>query len=254
MSFEACADLVRRGDPDRFLATMAAPVSARRVLFPLYAFNLEVARAPWVTNEPLIAQMRLQWWQDALDEIAGGDRVRRHEIATPLSEVLDRDAANDLGEVVSARYWDIEERAFTNTDDLFHHIGRTTGTLNRVAARLLGDCADHVVGDHAIAAGLANWLRAVPELRARGCQPLPDSSPEPMRYLAQDGLSRLEKARLARNQVPRPAGHVLLSGWQTGWILRRALSRPDLVEAGGLNPPPLRSRLSLMYRAASGRW
>ena len=46
--FSACAALVERGDPGRFRATMAAPLAARRVLFPLYAFNLEVARAPWV--------------------------------------------------------------------------------------------------------------------------------------------------------------------------------------------------------------
>ena len=35
---------------------MAAPVAARRVLFPLYAFNVEVARAPWVTQEAMIAE------------------------------------------------------------------------------------------------------------------------------------------------------------------------------------------------------
>ncbi|MCB1311397.1 MAG: squalene/phytoene synthase family protein, partial [Sedimentitalea sp.] len=63
---DACAGLVQRGDLERFMATMAAPVAARRVLFPLYAFNLEVARAPWVTQEPVIAEMRLQWWRDAL--------------------------------------------------------------------------------------------------------------------------------------------------------------------------------------------
>ena len=51
---------------------MAAPVEARRVLFPLYAFNVEVARAPWVTSEPMIGEMRLQWWRDALEEIARG--------------------------------------------------------------------------------------------------------------------------------------------------------------------------------------
>ena len=72
MSLQACADLVQRGDPDRFAAAMAAPVAARKVLFPLYAFNLEVARAPWVTEEPMIAEMRLQWWRDALGEIGGG--------------------------------------------------------------------------------------------------------------------------------------------------------------------------------------
>ena len=85
----ACADAVSRGDPSRFRATMAAPAAARAVLFPVYAFNLEVARAPWVTNEPMIAEMRMQWWRDALDEIATGATVRRHMVATPLSRILD---------------------------------------------------------------------------------------------------------------------------------------------------------------------
>ena len=55
MSFEACAALVEKADPLRFRAAMAAPVPARKVLFPLYAFNIEVARAPWVTQEAMIA-------------------------------------------------------------------------------------------------------------------------------------------------------------------------------------------------------
>lgn len=64
MSFDAdltaCAGLVERGDPDRFRAVMAVPVAARRILFPIFAFNIEVSRAPWVTQETVIAEMRLQ--------------------------------------------------------------------------------------------------------------------------------------------------------------------------------------------------
>ena len=41
-----CAGLVQRGDADRFMAIMAAPVSARAVLFLLFAMNIEVSRAP----------------------------------------------------------------------------------------------------------------------------------------------------------------------------------------------------------------
>ena len=74
----ACAALVEKADPDRFRAAMAAPVAARAVLFPLYALNVEVTRAPWVTQEPMLAEMRLQWWRDALQEIADGGPVRRH--------------------------------------------------------------------------------------------------------------------------------------------------------------------------------
>ena len=72
---------------------MAAPVAAREKLFPIYAFNVEVARAPWVASEPMIGEMRLQWWRDALEEIAEGKGVRQHEVTTPLASVLDSDGA-----------------------------------------------------------------------------------------------------------------------------------------------------------------
>ena len=77
MTVAACAELVQRGDPDRFLAVMAAPVGVRAQLLPLYAFNLEVARAPWVTQEPLIAEMRLQWWRDVVENAGSGVGVWR---------------------------------------------------------------------------------------------------------------------------------------------------------------------------------
>ena len=57
MSIDACAEMVRAGDPDRYLSAMTAPVASRARLLVLYAFNLEVARAPWVTKEEMIAEM-----------------------------------------------------------------------------------------------------------------------------------------------------------------------------------------------------
>ena len=44
----AVAGLVERGDPERWRSAMTAPPAARPGLMALYAFNLEVARAPWV--------------------------------------------------------------------------------------------------------------------------------------------------------------------------------------------------------------
>ncbi|MFM2390434.1 MAG: hypothetical protein RLZZ437_1989, partial [Pseudomonadota bacterium] len=83
MTVDACAAIVQRGDPDRFAAVMAAPRQARAPLLVLYAFNLEVARAPWVAKEPMIAEMRLQWWRDVLE----GPR-RAHEVAGPLHDLI----------------------------------------------------------------------------------------------------------------------------------------------------------------------
>src|SRR6056297_862931 len=138
MSLQACAEIVERGDPDRFLATMAAPPGARGVLFPLYAFNIEVSRAPWVTEEPMIAEMRLQWWRDALDEIAAGGPVRSHEVTLELARVLDAPAARALDRTVAARRWDIYKDPFEDAAHFEDYLDATAAELMWQAVRLLG--------------------------------------------------------------------------------------------------------------------
>ena len=140
----ACARLVERGDPDRFAAAMAAPVEARAVLFPVYAFNVEVARAPWVTQETMIAEMRLQWWRDALEEIREGKVVRRHEVVTPLSAVLDAEGAELLDRLVGARRWDVYRDAFEDAEHFSRYVEETSGHLLLAAGRALGTMPEAV--------------------------------------------------------------------------------------------------------------
>ena len=45
MSLGAIAERVQKGDPDRYLATMAVPPALRSDFLTLYALNLEAARA-----------------------------------------------------------------------------------------------------------------------------------------------------------------------------------------------------------------
>ena len=87
MSLQACADIVAKGDRDGFAAVMAAPVEARRILFPVQAFALEVAKAPWASQEPVIAQMRLQFWRDAVEEAEAG-KARLQEALERLSRLI----------------------------------------------------------------------------------------------------------------------------------------------------------------------
>ena len=250
----ACADLVRRADPSRFQATMAAPVAARSVLFPIYAFNVEVSRAPWVTSEPMIAEMRLQWWVDALEEIRGGGVVRRHEVVTPLARLLDVEGASLLIDLIAARQWDVGRDPFEDEEDFTRYIDATAGNLIRAAARALGPAEDTVLRDAGFALGLANWFRAIPALEAAGRKPLPDGRPEAVRTLARDGLRRLARARAGRAGVSRAAGSALLPLWEAGPVLRVAMRRPGAVADGTLDPAPARSKFGLMLRAMSGRW
>ncbi len=202
VSFHACAQLVERGDPDRFAAIMAAPVSARAALFPLAAFNLEVARAPWVAKEPMIAEMRLQWWRDVLAE-AGGDAIpKAHEVAGPLAGVIRAHAVpvDLLDRVVEARRWDIYRDAFADRAAFDAYLEDTAAGLIWAGALALGAPAgaEAVVRDYGYAVGLANYLRAVPELEARGRVPLLDGRTQAVADLAREGLARLARARAGR--------------------------------------------------------
>ena len=248
----ACAQIVERGDPDRFAATMAAPVAARARLFPIYAFNVEVSRAPWVTQEPMIAEMRLQWWRDVLDEIRQGGSVRRHEVATPLAEVIDTDSANLLDPLIDARRWDIHRDPFQDMNDFRAHITQTSGHLLLAAARSLGPAHQGALLKAGYAQGLANWLRATPTLEAAGRRPLVDGTPDGIRALAQDGLASLQEAR--KTAMPKPTRPALLPLWQTKAILGQAHQDPSAVTEGRLGLSPFQSKLRLMWQATSGRW
>ncbi len=254
MSLDACARLVERGDPDRFRALLAAPVAARPVLLPLYAFNLEVSRAPWITQEPMIAEMRLQWWRDALEEIASGGPVRRHEVVTPLAEVLDAPAAARLDAAVAARRWDAYRDPFEDAAAFEAYLRDTYGALFWVGARALGAAAaaEAMVLQAGRAAGLAAYLLAIPELEARGRRPLVDGRAEAVSALARSGLADLAAARLARRSLARPARAALLPGWRAPVLLARAAAEPGRVASGDLAESEARKRAGLILASLRG--
>ncbi|MDZ4095407.1 MAG: squalene/phytoene synthase family protein, partial [Paracoccaceae bacterium] len=175
MTLAACAALVKRGDPDRFAAAMAAPAAARTRLWPLYAFNLEVARIPWMTQEPMIAEMRLQFWRDVVAGTGPG-APPAHEVAGPLIALI---AAADLpvavfDQLILARHWDIGRAPFADQNAFDTYLADSGGGLMWLAAKALGapDAAEPLARNAGWAMALAGFLRAVPELEARGRVPL----------------------------------------------------------------------------------
>ena len=252
MSLGPLAELVERGDPDRFLAAMAAPPKARAVLMALYAVNIEVARAPWASQEPLIARMRLQWWRDALDAIEAGKPVQGGEAATALAALPNVDIAALRG-IVEAREWDIEPGAFAGEAEFSNHIDATAGNLMWAAAKALGASADlePALRDIAYASGIARWLQAVPALKSAGLSPLLDESAAAIQRLASDALARLRSHRATDLGI---AVHAAREAWRATAILRLAAKEPERVLSGGLHTSEFRRRGSLLARVWLGRW
>ncbi|MEJ6388868.1 squalene/phytoene synthase family protein [Gymnodinialimonas ulvae] len=245
MSVQACADLVARGDPRRFRAAMAAPLAAREILLPLYAFNIEVSRAPWLTEEPMIAEMRLQWWRDALEEVALG-KGRRHEVVDALG-FLDADGAARLDQLVAARRWDIYKDAFEDAAHFDEYLDRTGSALIEAGCRALGGRPDATTKAIGRANALARYLCAVPELEVRGRMPLVDGRPAAIATLARNAL-----ADLPRRLPSGPAAPVLFEAAGARSILIRAARDPMAVAEGRLEGSPLAERWALI-RAATLR-
>jgi phytoene/squalene synthetase len=254
MSLNACAALVEKADPERFRAAMAAPVPARKILFPLYAFNVEVARAPWVTKEPMIAEMRLQWWRDALEEIAGGVKPRGHEVVDALADVLDVEGAKLLDGLIAARRWDIYSDPFEDQAHLDSYIDATSGHLMTTAARLLGQGDPSLITDFAYGVGVANLFRAIPDLEERGRKPLLDGSEAGVLALMQRAEDWLTHAIDGRHQISSGAAPALYAGYLARPVLRQIRKDPGKVARGALGLPPFRENLRFTNVALRGWW
>jgi phytoene synthase len=131
--------LVGRVDPDRWLAArFVSDPEARSDLIALYAFNYELSRAAEVASQPLIGEMRLAWWREALGEICEGRPVRRHPTALALAESVRRRSLPraDLEALIDGRLRELEPWPL-GEDEVFDYLDATAGCLMTLAARTL---------------------------------------------------------------------------------------------------------------------
>jgi phytoene synthase len=128
--------LVRRVDPDRWLSSrFIADAEKRADVIALYAYDDELARASKVTSNALIAEIRLAWWREALDEIFGGRLVRGHPVARALGVAVARRALprEPLEAMIDARIDALDEE---QAQEARRQAGGSTAVA---AAMILGD-------------------------------------------------------------------------------------------------------------------
>lgn len=229
--------LVRRHDPDRFLAALFAPPARRETLLLLCAVNHELARAREVASEPGLALIRLHWWR----EVAQGAR-RRHEVAWPLGEALDRGEllAEDLEAMVDAREAEAEP-AIESRAAWLAYLAGTAGALAAAAGRVLG--ADAPLRERlralGTAYGVAGQVRAVAALARQGRCLLPLDVLGAHGLTAEAVIARPDDPRLAPvfaelaaegRQLLRAAGGAVpretIAAALPGVLARRDLRRP----------------------------
>ncbi|WP_347139611.1 squalene/phytoene synthase family protein [Paracoccus sp. SSK6] len=254
MTLEACTELVRSGDPDRFGAVLVARPEDRPSLITLYALNLEIARAPFQSSEPMLAEMRLQWWIDRLAEMGMGKPPPLHDVLTPLWEVWGKDAGFAVP-LAEARRRDCEREPLAGPDAVVDYVNDTAGQLMGLAAERLGTPAEArgVVADQALGAGLAAWLRALPRLQPWGLG-LAHARPEDAIALAGIAQDTLHRAARSRRLLPRRATGALYPGPNVPQFLNGVLKGNINCFAQVPDITPFQRQASLAWLALTGRW
>ncbi|MEG6509417.1 squalene/phytoene synthase family protein [Methyloligella sp. 2.7D] len=132
--------MVRTEDPDRYLSALFAPKEARDDLFALYAFNAEIARIPEEVSEMPLAEIRLQWWRDALVVARAGEEKTGHPVADAFGETLRKHdiAPERLAPMIDARRVDAMEQIEPYSAGLIAFLDNTAGEVFTLAAEFLG--------------------------------------------------------------------------------------------------------------------
>lgn len=148
---EGCAESLRQLDYSRYLACLFAELKDRDTLMALHAFNAELGRIRESVSEPMLGEIRLTWWREAVEGLARG-QVRSHPVirslCIPISEQRIDVAA--LLSMIEARIADVYEEAPKDEAALKHYAKETGGALMQQAVKAVGGSA----GEQGIALSL----------------------------------------------------------------------------------------------------
>lgn len=189
---ETLDDLVRRVDPDRWLASrFISDLAARADVIALYGLNYELARVAGGVSNALMGEIRITWWREAMEEIAAGKPPRKH----PNVEALAASGVdpNALATLADARFADLDEGLLKDEAAVLAYVDATAGALAVLAARRLDASADpHAVKGAARAFGLTGLWR----LKQAGRSRLPED------WTQADVAARVgEQLKAARGEV-----------------------------------------------------
>jgi NADH dehydrogenase [ubiquinone] 1 alpha subcomplex assembly factor 6 len=198
------AALVRRHDRDRYQTALFAPAARREALFALYAFNYEIARVRESVTQPMLGQIRLQWWRENIAAAFEGGPVRHHPVAEALTGAIRELALTraHFDRLIEARETDLDDRPPPNLAELGEYAEASSGRLVQLALELLGvhDPGAGEAGLHVgIAYSLAGLLRAMPFHARAGRQFIPAD------IAAQSGLSERDYHALRSTPALRSA-------------------------------------------------
>jgi len=187
-SGSALVQMARASAYDRYIqALLVKPKHLRTDFLILAAFHGELARIPVLVREPMMGEIRLQWWQDAVaaTEFMAADAAPDFgsPLANHVADLIARfpTAREEFLRAINARRAELDVDAFAHPSDFETYLDGVGSTLLRVGFEVLGADEDATATEALRAAGhavgCADVALRLPRLAALGR--LPNFSAEP---------------------------------------------------------------------------
>lgn len=171
---ESVRATARDGEPDRHICALLAPPPARSGLLALAAFASEVTRIGTQVREPMMGEIRLQWWRDALPALARGERTG-NPVADALGSAMHRYSLTPevLERYLEARGDELARDVPPDDDTVETHLIATEGSLFALGLAVMTGArpdrsAEPLVRSAALAYGLARGLGRLPQSLRHG--------------------------------------------------------------------------------------
>lgn len=169
---------------DRYLSALLCPSQERDALVALAAVVGEIERIPALVSEPMMGEIRLQWWADWLESLeTGGNPETGNPLADALADVMAHSPlqSEPLLRLVDARILDLYADAPADGPAYTDYLDRAEGGPFRLAANICGVDTFEPEAEAAIRAAARAYggVRVLFKLAffvARGRWPLPPGS------------------------------------------------------------------------------
>lgn len=187
--------------PDAYVTALLAPSGRQRHMIALAAFLGDVERIVTTLSDPNIAEIRLQWWRDAIQAAPSGTKTG-HPGSDALAQAITAYALpfDTFDALLDARALDLYADPLPNEAAFDAYLSKTDGAAFELMARCLGSsnsAASPLIAHAARAYGIARLIAQLPVSLARGRAPFPGISPTDPAELREALSVRSQQARYA---------------------------------------------------------
>jgi 15-cis-phytoene synthase len=137
------SELLPKSEDVRLACAFIPDSEKRAEVLVLLAFLETLRDIPERTTDPLMGEIRLRWWYEAIEEIAQGRPVRYHPLTEALKALIERYSLSpkDFLDLIEGQMPLLDKGPLTIRDAL-GVVDRGEGHLFRMAAQILGEVAD----------------------------------------------------------------------------------------------------------------